>query len=131
MSAFSETHPLFATDEATRVAAERTLPWLQTRVGVVYRWTEPTETQILNPLPLATTFYPVQGLDEPSGIGLRDGSTLFVRTPRRATARGATLSFVVRRRQRFTISSAANARTSSATYVGCVAIAAVRHGNTG
>jgi hypothetical protein len=81
-----------AVTPAAALGVERALPWRALRVGVFYRWTEPNETQILNPIPLITTFYPVQGLDEPPGIGIRDGTTLFVRTQRRATATGGSLS---------------------------------------
>jgi hypothetical protein len=70
---------------------ERTLPWLNARVGAYARWSESAETNVLNPSPLNTSIYSVQGLDEPPGIQVVN-ATLFVRNDRRATANGLTAS---------------------------------------
>lgn len=77
---------------STMFGAERTLPWANARVGVYSRWSEMSETNILNPSPLNTVIYTVQGFDEPQGIPVVN-ATLFVRSDRRATSNGVTMSF--------------------------------------
>jgi len=80
---------------ATSLGIERTLPWAGLRVGAYHRWTEPTETNLLNPRPLATIVYAVQGLAEPSGILVTASDQIFVRQDRRATALGGTIEATV------------------------------------
>jgi hypothetical protein len=75
---------------ALSAGIERTVPWLHARVGTYYRWSEPVETNSLNPTPLATNVYPVQGYDEPVGRLVVAGNQLFVRNEARASVIGGT-----------------------------------------
>lgn len=81
---------------AAALGVERSVPWLgariNARVGAYARWTEMAETNVLNPSPLSTIIYTLQGMDEPQGIPVAN-ATLFVRNDRRATADGLTASF--------------------------------------
>ena len=81
-----------AASPAIMAGVERLLPFAGLRVGGYYRWSEPTETNVLNPLPLKTVIYAVQGYDEPFGIPVTD-QYVFVRNDRRATAVGGTVEF--------------------------------------
>jgi hypothetical protein len=70
------------------------LPWYGLRVGGYFRWSEPNETNLLDPAPLpGITVHAVQGYEEPFGFPLRNGSVLLVRNERRATATGGTVEF--------------------------------------
>lgn len=74
---------------AAMLGVERVFPG-RVRVGGYYRWSEPSETHVLNPSPLVTVIYPLQGYDEPPGIAV-GGSPYYVRYDRRATAVGGTI----------------------------------------
>lgn len=76
---------------SVNIGVERTLPWLDARVGTFYRWAEPTETDVLNPSPLPTIYYPLRGYDEPVAVPVTSSSSVFSRIDSRATAAGATL----------------------------------------
>ncbi len=75
---------------ALSAGIERAVPWLHARVGGYYRWSEPVETNSLNPTPLATNVYQVQGYDEPVGRLVVAGNQLFVRNEARASVVGGT-----------------------------------------
>jgi hypothetical protein len=78
------------------IGAERLLPWMSLRVGGYYRWTEPNESNLLNPNPRGTVVYPILGLDEPFGLAKAPGTaTMFVRNESRATVAGGTLALVL------------------------------------
>jgi hypothetical protein len=74
---------------AWSVGAERALPWLDARIGAYARAMEPVETNILNPRPQPTVYYPVRGFDEPISVPI-SGVNLFTREQRRAHASGLT-----------------------------------------
>ena len=78
---------------ALSAGIERVLPWFGARVGTYYRWTEPVETNSLNPTPLATNVYQIQGYDEPVGLVIASGNQLFVRNEKRASVVGGTAEF--------------------------------------
>jgi hypothetical protein len=78
---------------AWSLGAERVLPWFDARIGVFARAMEPNETNILNPRPLPTIYYPVRGLDEPVSVPLSE--QLFTREQRQGKARGITGAFSV------------------------------------
>ena len=80
-----------AATPAVMLGAERLLPWSGLRVGGYYRWSEPSETNVLNASPLPTIIYAVQGYDEPFGLQVGSASPVFVRNDRRATALGGTV----------------------------------------
>ncbi|MFN5583557.1 DUF6850 family outer membrane beta-barrel protein, partial [Gemmatimonas sp.] len=80
---------------ALSAGIERVLPWFAARVGTYFRWTEPVETNSLNPSPLATNVYQIQGYDEPVGLIIASGNQLFVRNENRATAIGGTAEATV------------------------------------
>ena len=84
-----------ATTPAVMVGIERTLPWYRARIGTYYRWSEPNETNVLNPAPLPTVIYAIQGYDEPFGIPVNSGSSVFIRNDRRATAIGGTVEATI------------------------------------
>jgi len=76
---------------AATVGVDRGLPWANLRLGAYYRWQEPNETNVLNPRPLPTVIYQLQGYDEPFAIPVQGSSAnIFTRNEQRATARGAT-----------------------------------------
>jgi|GEM_PF-894704 len=79
---------------AANVGLERVLPWLGLRVGAYHRWSEPIETDILNPLPLPTVYYPLRGYDEPASVPL-SGLSLFARVAKRVSATGGTAELSV------------------------------------
>ena len=79
---------------AVMAGVERTLPWFNARIGTYARWSEASETNVLNPSPLNTVIYAMKGYDEPPGIPVVN-ATLFVRNDRRATALGGTFAFEV------------------------------------
>ncbi len=80
---------------AWSVGAERALPWLSARLGAYARAMEPVETNILNPRPAATVYFPVRGFDEPISVPVEGTVSLFTREQRRAHAPGLTGSFMV------------------------------------
>jgi hypothetical protein len=65
------------------------IPRLPITVGIHARWSEPVETQLLNPIPLPTAYYPVRGLDGPPALSIRNSNSLFTRTLQRVQTRGA------------------------------------------
>lgn len=71
--------------------AERALPWYGLRIGVYGRWSEPNESNRLNPAPASTIIYQVQGYDEPFGFVVNATTPIFTRTDTRATATGGTI----------------------------------------
>lgn len=84
-----------ATTPAVVLGVERVLPWYRVRIGAYYRWSEPNETNVLNPSPLPTVIYAIRGYDEPLGIPVSGTSSVFVRHDRRATAVGGTAEATV------------------------------------
>lgn len=84
--------------QGAMTGVERQLPWFGARISAFARWTESAETNILNPSPLNTVIYSLQGYDEPLSIPVAN-ATLFVRNERRATARGGSLAFELARTQ--------------------------------
>lgn len=81
---------------AANVGAERSFSWAGLRIGGFFRWSQPTETNILNPAPLpGITVYAIQGFEEPFGLPLPAGRTLIVRNDRHATSTGGTLEATV------------------------------------
>jgi hypothetical protein len=76
------------------VGAERALPWLDARLGAYARATEPVETNILNPRPEPTVYFPVRGFDEPISVPI-SAVNLFTREQRRAHASGLTAAFTL------------------------------------
>jgi len=80
---------------AVSAGIERVLPWYGARVGAFYRWSEANETNSLNPNPLSTNVYQVQGYDEPVGLTVTAANQLFVRNEKRATSVGGSLELAV------------------------------------
>ncbi len=79
---------------AAMLGIERTLPWFNGHVGGFARWSEASESNVLNPSPLNTVIYAIKWYDEPPGLPVVNAS-LFVRNDRWATSRGGTLAFDV------------------------------------
>lgn len=81
---------------AVNVGVERVLPWAGVRVGGYYRWTQPVETNLLNPVPLPlVTVYSISGYEEPLGLPVEGGQLLLVRSDKRATAVGGSVEATV------------------------------------
>ncbi len=79
---------------AIAAGVERTLPWLNGRVGGYYRWSEPVETYMLNSNPLITTLYLVQGFDEPKGLVV-SGLPVLARVESRSSAIGGSVDLTL------------------------------------
>jgi len=77
---------------AASLGVERGLPWFGARIGAYHRWSEPTETDVLNPAPEPTVYYPIRGYDEPSAVEV-SLAAVFSRIDSHATATGGTLEF--------------------------------------
>lgn len=80
---------------AVALGVERALPWFDLRVGGFYRWSEPNESNRLNPAPLSTLMYSVRGYDEPFGVPVTALTPIFVRNASRASAVGGSLDATV------------------------------------
>lgn len=84
-----------AASPAASFGVERVLPIASARVGIYRRWSEPNETNILNPSPLSTIYYPIQGFEEPPPLTIPFGTSQFLRIDRRATATGGTIDLTI------------------------------------
>jgi hypothetical protein len=78
-----------AATPAVMIGAERAQTWRNFRFGGYYRWSEPRETNVLNPAQISTSISSLQGYHEPETIPI-DASPVFVRNDNRATAIGGT-----------------------------------------